>query len=100
MVDQQTSLNDDMRACTALVSEGSANAINGLSQMIGQDIQVTSLSAREVPVNETPDLVGGWEAVTLGVYLAVTGSATGHMFMVYKPETAMALADLLMGEPP
>ncbi len=100
MAERQSTLNEDMQACTALVSEGSANAINGLSQMIGQEIQVTSLSAREVPVNETPDLVGGWEAITIGVYLAVTGSATGHMFMVYKPETAMALADLLLGEPP
>ena len=100
MVETKSTLNDDMRACTALVSEGSANAIIGLSQMIGQDIQVTSLNAKVVPVNETPDLVGGWEEVTLGVYLAVTGDATGHMFMVYKPETAMALADLLMGEPP
>ena len=100
MAETQSTLNDDMRACTELVSEGSANAISGLSQMIGQDIQVTSLNARVVPVNDTPDLVGGWEEVTLGVYLAVTGDATGHMFMVYKPETAMGLADLLMGEPP
>lgn len=100
MVELQPTLNDDMKACTELVSAGSANAISGLSQMIGQDIKLTSLTAKVVPVNETPDLVGGWEAVTLGVYLAVIGDATGHMFMVYKPETAMALADLLMGDPP
>ncbi|MDA0734669.1 MAG: chemotaxis protein CheC [Chloroflexi bacterium] len=100
MVDTQATLNDDMRACTALVSEGSANAIIGLSQMIGQEIKVTHLNARVVPVNETPDLVGGWEAVTLGIYLGVIGDATGHILLVYKPETAMALADLLMGEPP
>ncbi len=97
---QQETLNEDLLACTQLVGAGSANAISGLSQMIGREINVSSFSARLVPVKETPDLVGGWEQLTLGVYLAVGGSATGHMFLIYDPTTALALADILMGETP
>ena len=100
MVEQYIDLDEGLKACSELVSQGSANAVSGLSQMIGQEIRVTSMNARLVPANDTPDLIGGWEALTLGVYLAVTGCAEGHMFMVYEPQTAMALADLLMGNPP
>lgn len=97
---QHDTLSEDLMACTQLVGAGSINAISGLSQMIGQEINVSSFSARVVPINETPDLVGGWERLTLGVYLAVSGSATGHIFMIYDPVTAMALADILMGQEP
>ncbi|MFQ6027968.1 MAG: chemotaxis protein CheC [Dehalococcoidia bacterium] len=100
MVEQHTGLDESLRACSELVSQGSINAVSGLSQMIGQDISVTSISTRRIPANETPDLIGGWEQLTLGVYLAVSGDAEGHMFLVYEPKTAMALADLLMGDPP
>ncbi len=92
-------LDEQLKACTQLVGNGSAKAISGLAQMVGRDIRISAFNARRVPVNQAPDLVGGWETVTLGVYLGVTGCATGHMFMVYRPETAMALADLLMGNP-
>ncbi len=95
----QNVLDEQMKACTQLVGEGSAKAIHGLAQMVGREIQVSAFNARRVPVNQAADLVGGSEALALGVYLGVTGCATGHMFMIYKPETALALADLLMGNP-
>ena len=36
--------------------------------------------------------------MAVAVYLAVTGAAEGHMFLVYPPKTAMSLVDLLMGQ--
>ena len=99
MVERATTLQEGLVACRELVSQGSVNAVAGLSQMIGQEINVTHLRSRHVPVNETPDIVGGWEELTIGVYLGVSGSANGHMFLLYSPATALALADLLMGQP-
>jgi chemotaxis protein CheC len=96
----QDVLDEHLKACTQLVGNGSAKAISGLAQMVGREVSVSAFSARRVPVNQAPDLVGGWEALTLGVYLGVTGCATGHIFMVYQPQIAMALADLLLGNPP
>jgi|GEM_PF-1777848 len=93
-------LDEQLKACSQLVGKGSVNAVTGLGQMLGRDLKVSSFDARRVQVSSAPDLVGGWETVTLGVYLAVTGCANGHMFMVYQPETAMALADFLLGNPP
>ena len=100
MVEITSTIQEDLAACSDLVSQGSVNAVSGLSQMIGQEIHVTNLHARLVPVNETPDIVGGWEELTIGVYLGVSGSANGHMFLLYSPPTALALVDLLLGQPP
>ncbi len=77
MADRKNTLEKDLVACSDLVSQGSVKAVSGLSQMLGQEISVTNLHTRLVPVNETPDIVGGWEELTLGVYLGVSGSANG-----------------------
>ena len=96
----QSDLTDPALAAYAdLVSHGAHNAISGLSQMLGQGVEVTGLKASRIPVNDIPDLFGGRDAVTVGIYLAVTGAAEGHMFLIYPPAIAMGLVDLLMGEP-
>ncbi len=100
MAERINTIQENLVACSDLVSQGSVKAVSGLSQMLGQEISVTNLHTRLVPVNETPDIVGGWEKLTLGVYLGVSGSANGHMFLLYSPATARALVDLLLGQPP
>ena len=100
MAERVNTIKENLVACSDLVSQGSVNAVSGLAQMLGREINVTNLHARVVPVNETPDIVGGWEKLTLGVCLGVSGSANVHMFLLYSPATAMALADLLLDQPP
>ena len=43
MIAKGPGLSQELTACAGLVSEGSANAISGLSEMLGEDITVTSL---------------------------------------------------------
>lgn len=100
MVEQTIAVEDSLKEGARLVLLGSQNAIAGLSQMVGQEIDMTAVSARQIPVDEVPDLFGGREKVAVAVYLAVTGATEGHMFLVYPPDTAMSLVDLLMGEEP
>lgn len=85
---------------TDLVGKGTANAMSGLSRMIGQEIHVTSFSLRRIPVVEIASLVGGPEVTSVGIYLTATGSANGHIMLVYDPRIACAFVDLLMGQPP
>ena len=77
-------------------------AISGLSQMTGQPINVNSLQTMRIPVTDAPDLVGGREAITATIYVGVSidGTDSGHMAIVYPPQTAFDLIDLIMGEPP
>ena len=59
-----------------LVGVGTSNAMSGLSQLIGQEIEVSSFSLRRVPVSSIAQLVGGPEVMAVGIYLTVSGSAT------------------------
>jgi chemotaxis protein CheC len=81
-----------------LLGGGVTKAVSGLSQMVGREIKVTELNITEIPVKNIPDLFGGPEAVIVGVYLVITGHADGYMMLIYKPETAFDLIDLLLGQ--
>ena len=100
MLKQDMLIDELLKACGGLVGKGSLNAISGLSQMLGQDIQVHSSIPRRVPVQDLANIVGGRDSVIVGVYMAVSGSGAGHMFLMFPPNTAMELIDMLMGEPP
>lgn len=82
----------------ALVSLGTDNAMRGLSEMIGQDIEIRSFGLRRVAVVEIPGIVGGADVMTIGIYLTVSGSADGHLMLMYDPRIAYAFVDLLMGQ--
>lgn len=82
-----------------LFGEGVNNAIEGLSQMAGREVKVVSMNIRKVPVKDIPDLFGGHEALIIAIYVEIFGKANGHMVVVYKPEVAFGLVDLLLDQP-
>ena len=83
-----------------LMTKGVTNAISGLSQMCEAHIKITSIDAREVPVVQIPDMLGGPEAMVTGVYLEMSGAGTGHIVIVYMPETAFELIDMILDQSP
>lgn len=82
-----------------LMSKGVSNAVVGLSQMAGQEIKVMNMNIKRVPIKEISNLFGGPEALIIAVYLEISGNATGHMVLVYKPNVAFDLVDMLLGQP-
>lgn len=89
-----------MQKWADLVSVGTANAMAGLSQMIGQEIEVRDFELERVPVASISEYVGGADAQSVGIYLTVTGAADGHLMLIYEPRVAFAFVDLLMMQPP
>ena len=83
-----------------LVSRGTENAMAGLSEMIGQEIEVSAFGLRRVPVAEISDVFGGPDTMAVGIYLTVSGAADGHLMLMYDPQIAYAFVDLLMMQPP
>lgn len=81
-----------------LVNQSTANAMATLSTMMGREVAVHSLGLRQVSMDEVVRLVGGPEALTVGVYLTVSGSANGHIMLMYEPKIALAFVDMLMGQ--
>lgn len=93
-------MNDQEIAFWAeLVNKGTTKAMNNLSQMLGQEIKVTSFGLKQIPVTETSQLMGGPEVEAIGIYLTVSGSADGHIMLMYDPQMAYGFVDLLMDQP-
>lgn len=91
--------DDELAFWAQLVSKGTRNAITNLSQMVGQDIKVGSFSLRQIPVAEISSLLGGPDTTSVGIYLTVSGSADGHIMLMYDPQMAYGFVDMLMGLP-
>ncbi len=87
-------------AWAELIRKGTYKAISSLSVMIGQSIDIGSLRLRRVPIADISRIVGGPEVVSVGIYLTVSGSADGHLMLIYDPEIACSFADLMMLQPP
>ncbi len=91
---------DNMAVWTWLVSKGISNALFGLSQMVGHEIKVTSLDLKWLPAKDAAGLLGGLDAVSVGIYLAIEGDATGHLLLMHEPRIAFQLIDLQLELPP
>ena len=91
---------DDMAIWTWLVSKGIANALSGLSQMVGHEIRVTSLDLKQLPAKDVTGLLGAPEALSVGIYLTIHGDASGHLLLMHDPKMAFQLIDLQLGLSP
>ena len=98
---QDITLNkDEMRLWGSLALKGIDNAMTGLATMVNREIRMRSLSLKQVPASEAPNLVGGADKMVIGIYLAFEGDATGHLMLVHQPDVALAIIDMLLGNAP
>jgi chemotaxis protein CheC len=91
---------DEMRLWGSLALKGIDNAMTGLATMVNREIRMSSLSLKQVPASEAPNLVGGADKMVIGIYLAFEGDATGHLMLVHQPDVALAIIDMLLGNEP
>lgn len=89
-----------MAIWTGLVSKGISNALRGLSEMVGHQIVVTSLDLRWLPAKDVTSMIGGPEAVGIGIYLSIEGDATGHLLLMHDLDMAFKLIDMQLGLSP
>lgn len=82
-----------------LVFEGINSSISGLSEMVGQEVRVSSLDPRQRDPGKVHDLLGGPETLIIGVYLGIRGAAPGQLLLAFEPRTAFKLIDMLMMQP-
>ncbi len=91
---------DETVIWTWMVSKGISNALSGLSKMVGQELNVTSLDLKRYPAKDAAILLGGPENLVVGIYLTIDGDATGHLMLIHDPKIAFQLIDLQLGLPP
>jgi len=83
-----------------IVTQALAGSSRSLSQMTTGEIQLLAPQLSFVRLENLPALAGGPAAVVVGVYLAITGELQGHVVLLFRPENARGLVDLLLGQPP
>ncbi len=99
MTDAPTNPKTDQEAIwDRLVKIGMANAISGLSTMVGQEIAATKLETRKHLIKDVPALLGGAETTAVGVMISIE-SHPGYIALVYQPNVAWNLVDILLDRP-
>lgn len=76
---------------------GAGHAATALSELLGQEIQLSVTSAKVFPFSSIADVVGGAEIVVAGVFLRISGDITGNIMFLLPITSALALTGQLLG---
>ena len=98
-IDYQLSNEKVLSRLKTFAQKGIANAVEGLSGMIGQNFTATEPELQVVNILEIPTLVGGPENEVVGVYLRAEGKMAGQFMLIMPIYKALELVDMLMDEP-
>lgn len=66
--------------------------------MIGKEINLSSMTTKNIPAKNIALALGGPETTIIGVYLAFSGPAKGHIVLAHHPTVAFKLLDSLIGK--
>ncbi len=83
-----------------LVGNATRQSMANLSQMVEQEIDIRTFRLTQMPVAAITRLMDSPETETVGIYLTVSGSAEGHILLMYDPPMAYGFVDLLMDQAP
>ncbi len=75
---------------------GSGNAAVALSTMVDKKVLLSVPRASLVPLVRVSDLVGGAETPVVGIYLHISGDASGSMLLLLAMASATELARLMV----
>ncbi|MGE5654466.1 MAG: chemotaxis protein CheC [Bacillota bacterium] len=75
---------------------GAGNAATALSTLLGRRIDMTVPAVSVLPIPAVAELLGGDEAIVVGVYFRINGDAPGNMLFVLDEPSAGQLVDVLM----
>lgn len=78
---------------------GSGNAAVALSTMVDKKVLLSVPRASLIPLVKVSDLVGGAETPVVGVYLHISGDASGSMLLLLAESSAAELARLMVSDP-
>lgn len=77
---------------------GAGNSATALSQIINKRIDMDVHKVSIVPLGDVPDMVGGPDAMVVGVFLRVYGAAPSNILFLLPKESAFYLVDTLLGK--
>ena len=97
MIDEFNLSPIQLDALREIGNVGAGNSATALSQIINKRIDMNVPKVALVPIETVPDLVGGPDAIVVGVFLRVYGVAPGNILFLLPQKSAFYLVDTLMG---
>jgi chemotaxis protein CheC len=82
-----------------MAQKGIRHAAQGLSSMIGEELNVSEPAMRVVPLGEIAVILGGPENEAVGIYLRSEGMLAGQFMLITPYPKALELVDLIMDVP-
>ena len=100
MYDDVSALSSmQMDALREIGNIGAGSSATALSQIVGKRIEMNVPRVSIVELTDVPDLVGGPDVMTCGVFLRVYGKAPSNILFLTPIDSAFYLVDMLMGKP-
>ena len=99
MTDELNLSANQLDALREIGNVGAGNSATALSQVINRRIDMNVPKVSMVPLEVVPDLVGGPDAVVVGIFMRVYGKAPSNILVLLPQKSAFDLVDTLMGKP-
>jgi chemotaxis protein CheY-P-specific phosphatase CheC len=87
----------DPQVARAAFGQGLARAAESLSAMVGAEISAVEQRIQTLSLPEAAAVAGSPDQPTVGIYLALTGAVEAHVVLLFEPDDAERLIDLLLG---
>ncbi|MEE8390800.1 MAG: chemotaxis protein CheC [Anaerolineae bacterium] len=74
--------------------------VSGLSEITGRAISNDDPTVEKIPISQVPERAGGPEAQIVGIYVVIGGGLRGQAILILPMDSALNLADSMMGSQP
>ena len=87
-----------MDALKEICSISAGNAATAISKMVRKKIEMSVPEIKLVPVTQVASIMGGSEALVVGVYCSIIGELSGEFLLTFPRESAFALSEKLLSK--
>ena len=97
---QRELTSQEIASLGRIISRATSRAIAGVGEMINKEVEVHAVNLRQIASSSLTESLRDPNATMIGVDMEIQGDASGNMLLIYSPEVAFGLIDLVMGNPP
>ncbi len=90
---------DEVSSLSNMISRATKHAVSGIASMVGSDVSITTAEPRQISASKAGELLKNPEGILIGINMEIDGDTTGNMLLLYPPQVAYGLTDMLMGNP-
>ncbi|MDQ3557542.1 MAG: chemotaxis protein CheC [Gemmatimonadota bacterium] len=90
---------NQLDALREVANIGAGHAATALSQMTGSRIMISVPQLQIIPLEEVPDSLARADEVVVATLMHMLGDLTGRTLLVFPRDSAIRLAEILLGRP-